>query len=115
MKILISVSKQPRVDQRLTWRHTVLPFLNQREYREDQTPLNPQRTDNDMHDDPKKDDRSENRLVFCAGDGVGCVLSAPNRHYLSLKEHSLYALQCYVRHVRTMLRNNGTDFSTIQL
>ena len=83
MKILILVSKQPRVDQRLTRRqsvYVVLPFLNQHEYHEDQTPLNPQRTDNDMYNDPKNDDRSENRLVFCAGDGVGYVLSTHNRH-----------------------------------
>ena len=83
MKILILVSKQPRVDQRLTRRqsvYAVLPFLNQHEYHEDQTPLNPQRTDNDMYNDPKNDDRSENRLVFCAGDGVGYVLSTHNRH-----------------------------------
>ena len=34
---------------------------NQREYHEDQTPSNSRRTNNDMHDDPKKDDRSENQ------------------------------------------------------
>ena len=34
---------------------------NKREYHEDQTPSNPWRTDNDMHDDRKKDDRLENR------------------------------------------------------
>ena len=29
--------------------------VKQREYREDQTPSNSRRTDNDMHDDSKKD------------------------------------------------------------
>ena len=33
---------------------------NQREYHEKRTTSNPQRPDNDMHDDPKKDDRSKN-------------------------------------------------------
>ena len=33
---------------------------NKREYHEDQTPSNPRRPDNDMHDDRKKDDRLEN-------------------------------------------------------
>ena len=32
---------------------------NQREYREDQTQCNPWTIDTDMHDNPKKDDRSE--------------------------------------------------------
>ena len=41
--------------------YPIFTFLeaNKREYREDQTPSYPRRTDNDMHDDCRKDDRSE--------------------------------------------------------
>ena len=34
---------------------------NKHEYCEDQTLYNPRRTDNDMHNDGKKDERSEKR------------------------------------------------------
>ena len=44
---------------------------NKHEYREDQTPYNPRRTDNDMHNDRKKDERSKNWQVLCGGDSVG--------------------------------------------
>ena len=39
------------------WHTSTFLEVNQREYCEDQTPSNPQRTDIDidMHDDPKKD------------------------------------------------------------
>ena len=83
-------------------------IVGEREYREDQTPSNPRRTNNDMHDDRKKDDSV----------GFAAVLACYQRRYttdtssslLSLKEYLLYSLQCYPRHVRTTLRNNGTDF-----
>ena len=39
--------------------YAVLPFSKRiSEYHEDQSPSNPRRTDNDMHDDRRKDERS---------------------------------------------------------
>ena len=55
----ISVSK-PAMETKHQLSFTFIE-ANQCEYCEEQTPLNPRKTDNDMHDDPKKNNRSGNR------------------------------------------------------
>ena len=77
------------------------------------------------------------RQVLCRSDSVGFTAilvccqqqytTHPSSNLLSLKEHWLYGLQCYLRHVRTMLCttlrnalcNNSMDFqydsATVQI
>ena len=43
---------------------------NQRKYSKEQTPSDPRRTENDVHNNPKKDDQSENWQVLCDSDGA---------------------------------------------
>ena len=55
----------------LTWRqcvNTVHP--SQSELGKQQIPSDPRRTENDIHNNPKKDDQSENWYVLCGSDGV---------------------------------------------
>ena len=105
--LISSVSKQPCVDRSLPADiETKCPLsftflkVNQREYHEDQTPSSPQRPDNDMHNNPIKDNRSE----------IGRYCVEVFLHAVSNDKQQTLALQCYVRHVHSTLCNNNMDF-----
>jgi len=76
--LIISVCKQPHVNQSLpclTWRWSINAD------REEQPPLNPQRTKNDMHNDPKKM-MTCNQYVLCElqGDTVRFAIVLVSYH-----------------------------------
>ena len=67
--------------------------MNQCEYCEDQTSSNPQRTNDDMHDDPKKDDRSETgrccvEVILCLPPFL-CAVSNDTQQTLVLTKRTL--------------------------